>query len=187
MGFKKLVEKGNEAKKYEFIQNTLKGVLVSCFGYLGFKNAKFGRVEAHTAVTALAREALLKTQDIGEEMGFEMIHGIVDSVWLKSEKDICHEKIAEFCKRVTEEVDIQMSPKGVYKWMVIPSSRLHPSIAPLNRYYGVYRNGSIKTRGIETRRRDTCLYVWNRNSSPGYLPLCRRLSNINDQDPCTCK
>ena len=43
--------------------------------------------------------------------------------------------------------------------MVIPSSRLHPSVAPLNRYYGVYRNGGIKTRGIETRRRDTCLYV----------------------------
>ena len=159
MGFKKLVEEGNNAKKYELIQNTLKGVLVSCFGYLGFKNAKFGRVEAHTAVTALAREVLLKTQDIGEEMGFEMIHGIVDSVWMKSKEDICHEKIVEFCRRVTEEVDIKMSPKGVYKWMVIPSSRLHPSIAPLNRYYGVYRNGSIKTRGIETRRRDTCLYV----------------------------
>jgi DNA polymerase elongation subunit (family B) len=29
----------------------------------------------------------------------------------------------------------------------------------VNRYYGVYRNGGIKTRGIETRRRDTCLYV----------------------------
>ena len=43
--------------------------------------------------------------------------------------------------------------------MVIPSSRLHPSIAPLNRYYGLYQNGGIKTRGIETRRRDTCLYV----------------------------
>jgi DNA polymerase I len=52
-----------------------------------------------------------------------------------------------------------MSLKGVYRWMVIPSSRLHPSIAPLNRYYGVYQNGAIKTRGIETRRRDTCLYV----------------------------
>ncbi len=158
-GFKRLIEEGNNVKKYEFIQNTLKGVLVSCFGYLGFKNAKFGRVEAHTAVTALAREVLLKTQDIGEEMGFEMIHGIVDSVWLKSEEDIGHEDIVEFCRRVTEKVDISMSPKGVYKWMVIPSSRLHPTIAPLNRYYGVFRNGSIKTRGIEIRRRDTCLYV----------------------------
>ncbi|MFW9812558.1 MAG: DNA polymerase domain-containing protein [Candidatus Thorarchaeota archaeon] len=159
MAFKNLIEEGQDAKRYEYIQNTLKGVLVSCFGYLGFKNAKFGRVEAHTAVTALSREVMLKTKDIGEEMGLEMVHGIVDSVWLKSKREIDYENVEKFCKRVSEEVDIKMSPKGVYRWMVIPSSRLHPSVAPLNRYYGVYKNGGIKTRGIETRRRDTCLYV----------------------------
>ncbi len=159
MKFKDLIEEGKDARKYEFVQNTLKGVLVSCFGYLGFKNAKFGRVEAHTAVTAFARDVLLRTQEIGEEMGLEMIHGIVDSVWLQAEGDVEYENVAEFCRRVTKDVEIQMSPKGVYRWMVIPSSRLHPSVAPLNRYYGVYRNGGIKTRGIETRRRDTCLYV----------------------------
>ena len=171
---KRLIEEGNDAKKYELIQNTLKGVLVSCFGYLGFKNAKFGRVEAHTAVTALAREVMLKTQDIGEAMGLEMIHGIVDSVWLKG--DISHENVEEFCRRVTKEVDISMSPKGVYKWMVIPSSRIHPTIAPLNRYYGVYKNGSIKTRGIETRRRDTCLFVGDCQMS-----MIKALARANDK------
>lgn len=171
---KRLIEEGNDAKKYELIQNTLKGVLVSCFGYLGFKNAKFGRVEAHTAVTALAREVMLKTQDIGEAMGLEMIHGIVDSVWLKG--DISHESVEEFCRRVTKEVDISMSPKGVYKWMVIPSSRIHPTIAPLNRYYGVYKNGSIKTRGIETRRRDTCLFVGDCQMS-----MIKALARANDK------
>jgi DNA polymerase elongation subunit (family B) len=173
-GFKRLIEEGNDAKKYEFIQNTLKGVLVSCFGYLGFKNAKFGRVEAHTAVTALAREVMLKTQDIGEAMNLEMVHGIVDSVWLKG--DISYENIEEFCRCVTEKVDISMSLKGVYKWMVVPSSRLHPSIAPLNRYYGVFKNGSIKTRGIETRRRDTCLYVGDCQMS-----MIQILAHANDK------
>ena len=157
--FKKLIKEGKDARRYELMQNTLKGVLVSCFGYLGFKNARFGRVEAHTAVTALARDTLLRTQEIGEEMGLEMVHGIVDSLWLRSDSEIEYGKIVEFCRKVTDDVQIAMSPKGVYRWMVIPSSRLHPSIAPLNRYYGVYRNGAIKTRGIETRRRDTCLYV----------------------------
>ncbi len=157
--FKNLIEGGQDAMKYEFVQNTLKGVLVSCFGYLGFKNAKFGRVEAHTAVTAFARDVMLRTQEIGEEMGLMMIHGIVDSVWLQAEEEVDYDNVVEFCKRVTSDVDIHMSPKGVYRWMVIPSSRLHPSIAPLNRYYGVYKNGAIKTRGIETRRRDVCLYV----------------------------
>jgi len=157
--FKKLARQGRDAEKYELMENTLKGVLVSCFGYLGFKNARFGRVEAHTAVTALARDVLLKTQEIGESMGLELIHGIVDSLWLRCEGGIRHSDVVEFCKRVTEAVNIEFSPKGVYRWMVIPSSRIHPTIAPLNRYYGVYRNGAIKTRGIEVRRRDTCLYV----------------------------
>ncbi len=157
--FKKQIEEGHDAKKYRLMENTLKGVLVSCFGYLGFKNARFGRVEAHTAVTALARDVLLRTQEIGEEMGFELIHGIVDSVWMRSNGEPKYDRVVEFCRRVSDAVDITMSPKGVYRWMVIPSSRLHPSIAPLNRYYGVYANGGIKTRGIETRRRDTCLYV----------------------------
>ena len=157
--FKKLIMQGDDVKKYSLMQNTLKGVLVSCFGYLGFKNAKFGRVEAHTAVCALAREVLLRTQEIGEEMGFETIHGIVDSLWFRSKNDIDYSRVQEFCKRVSDSVDIDMSLKGVYRVFVIPSSRLHPRIAPLNRYYGFYRNGGIKTRGIETRRRDTCLYV----------------------------
>jgi DNA polymerase-2 len=157
--FKRLIKEGTDTKKYALKQNTLKGVLVSCFGYLGFKNAKFGRVEAHTAVCALARDVLLRTQEIGNEMGLETVHGIVDSLWLRSGGEIDYDHITEFCRRVTEDVDIEMSLKGVFKWMVIPSSRLHPLVAPLNRYYGVYKNGGIKTRGIEMRRRDTCLYV----------------------------
>lgn len=157
--FKELIQRGSDTKKYALKQNTLKGVLVSCFGYLGFKNAKFGRVEAHTAVCAFAREILLKTQEIGEKMGLETVHGIVDSLWVSSKEKLDYEKLQEFCTRVSEAVDIDMSLKGIYKWMVIPSSRLHPSVAPLNRYFGVYQNGGIKTRGIETRRRDTCLYV----------------------------
>jgi len=157
--FKELILRGSDTKKYSLKQNTLKGVLVSCFGYLGFKNAKFGRVEAHTAVCAFAREVLLRTREIGEEMGFETIHGIVDSLWIISKEKMEYDRLQKFCERVSETVDIDMSLKGIYKWLVVPSSRVHPSIAPLNRYFGVFQNGGIKTRGIETRRRDTCFYV----------------------------
>jgi len=157
--FKELILRGDDTKKYKLKQNTLKGILVSCFGYLGFKNAKFGRVEAHTAVCAFARDVLLKTQEIGEEMGLHTVHGIVDSLWMSSDEKLDYDHLQEFCERVSRAVDIEMSLKGIYKWMVVPSSRMHPSIAPLNRYYGVYQNGGIKTRGIETRRRDTCMYV----------------------------
>ncbi|MFW9849346.1 MAG: DNA polymerase domain-containing protein, partial [Candidatus Thorarchaeota archaeon] len=157
--FKELILCGTDTKKYALKQNTLKGVLVSCFGYLGFKNAKFGRVEAHTAVCAFAREVLLRTQEIGEELGLDTIHGIIDSLWVSSKDELNYSNLQEFCEKVTETVDIAMSLKGIYKWLVVPSSRIHPEVAPLNRYFGVYKNGGIKTRGIETRRRDTCFYV----------------------------
>ncbi len=157
--FKRLIKQGRDTTRYQLMQNTLKGVLVSCFGYLGFKNARFGRVEAHTAVTAFARKTLLRTREIGERMGLDLIHGIVDSVWLRMRGPVDYETIQEFCRRVTEETGIEMSLKGVYRWLTIPSSRMHRRIAPLNRYYGVYRNGAIKVRGLATRRRDSCLYV----------------------------
>ncbi len=39
-----------------------KWLLVTCFGYLGYRNARFGRIEAHEAVTAYGREALTTRQ-----------------------------------------------------------------------------------------------------------------------------
>lgn len=42
----------------------IKWMLVSCFGYLGYKNAVYGRIEAHEAVTAFGRETLLRAKEI---------------------------------------------------------------------------------------------------------------------------
>src|SRR5258708_27451852 len=58
---KKKETKGkNEAlyKMYDHRQNALKWMLVSCFGYLGYKNAPFGRIEAHESVNAFSRNAI---------------------------------------------------------------------------------------------------------------------------------
>jgi len=63
----------------------MKWILVTCFGYLGYRNARFGKVDAHIAVCAFARDTLLKAAHIAEENGFETIHGIVDSLWLRKD------------------------------------------------------------------------------------------------------
>src|SRR5207244_7222183 len=41
---------------YDRRQTALKWILVTSFGYLGYKNFVFGRIEAHEAVTAYSRE-----------------------------------------------------------------------------------------------------------------------------------
>ena len=48
----------------------LKWMLVTCFGYTGYKNAKFGRIEVHEGITGRSREILLQTKDIAEAMDF---------------------------------------------------------------------------------------------------------------------
>ena len=66
------------------IDSILKWMLVTCFGYTGYKNAKFGRIEVHEEITAgQSREILIQTKDIAEAMGFTVLHGIVDCLWVQ--------------------------------------------------------------------------------------------------------
>src|SRR5919197_1728511 len=68
---------------YDSRQNALKWILVTSFGYLGFNNAKFGRIDAHIAVCVFDRQILLQAAKIAERYGFRVLHGIVDSIWIK--------------------------------------------------------------------------------------------------------
>ena len=70
-------------KLYDHRQNALKWMLVTCFGYLGYKNARFGRIEAHESVNAFSRDAILRAKEIAEGHGFHFIHAIVDCMWIQ--------------------------------------------------------------------------------------------------------
>jgi len=143
---------------YHRRQNALKWILVTCFGYLGYRNARFSKVDAHIAVCAFARDALLKTVRMAEERGFEVVHGIVDSLWLKKE-GMCPREFVDFCKDVSKEIGVQLNMEGRYRWIVFLPSRMHVDVPVLNRYYGVFESGKIKVRGIEAVRRDTAPFI----------------------------
>jgi len=143
---------------YDRRQTALKWVLVTCFGYLGYRNAKFGTVDGHIGVCALGREAFLRASRIAEEKGFRIVHGIVDSLWLKK-ANTSIEEYHELCENVSSELKIPLNFEGRYKWIVFLPSRMHPRVGVLNRYYGVMENGKVKVRGIEARRRDTPRFV----------------------------
>ena len=144
--------------RYKFTDIALKWVLVVSFGYLGFKNARFGKIEAHQTVCAFAREFLMRSAEIAEEHGCKVIHGIVDSIWLKDTKsrspeefEVVTKKIAE---EITEQVGIPMSWDGRYNFIVFLPSRAEPDIPALSHYWGIKSDGETKVRGIEVRRRD---------------------------------
>jgi DNA polymerase elongation subunit (family B) len=143
---------------YDNRQTALKWILVTCFGYLGYRNARFGTVDGHIGVCAFGREAFLKASRISEEKGFRIIHGIVDSLWLKK-KGATNEEYQELCKEIREETKIPLSFEGRYNWIVFLPSKMHPNVGVLNRYYGAMEGGKIKVRGLEVRRRDTPPFV----------------------------
>jgi DNA polymerase elongation subunit (family B) len=138
----------SRAEEYEMKQNILKWLLVTSFGYMGFNKARFGRIECHESITAYGREILLRTIELADGMGFEILHGIVDSLWVKGRDP---EKLCELASR---EIGIPLELKGDFRWIVFLPNKSN-GVGALNRYYGVMTNGKLKVRGIETRRSDT--------------------------------
>jgi DNA polymerase-2 len=143
---------------YDSRQNALKWMLVCCFGYLGYKNARFGRIEAHESVNAFSRDAILTAKEIAEERGYELLHAIIDCMWLKK-PGATEEDYERLCVEISERVGIDISLEGIYKWILFPSSKMDGNMATANRYVGTYRNDELKLRGIESRRRDTCKFI----------------------------
>ena len=68
-------------------RDVLKWLLVCCFGYTGYKNARFGKIEAHEAINALAREKLLVAKEAAEQRGFRVLHALVDSIYVQKNRD----------------------------------------------------------------------------------------------------
>jgi len=145
---------GTARSIYDARQAALKWIGVVCFGYLGHSNAKFGRIDAHISVCAWDRKILIDTARIAERKGFEVLHGIVDSLWLKK-KGAGEGDYLELKAEIERETGFAMSFEGVYKWVVFLPSKVEPNIPVLNRYFGAYQNGELKVRGVEARRHDT--------------------------------
>ena len=143
---------------FDHRQNSLKWMLVTCFGYLGYKNARFGRIEAHESVNAYSRDAILRAKEIAEGKGYEFIHAIVDCLWIKKQgaTEADYEALAS---EISLETGIDLSLEGIYKWILFPASKMDPHIPTANKYVGYYANDDIKIRGIEVRRRDTPLFL----------------------------
>ncbi len=145
-------------RKYDRRQNALKWMLVSCFGYLGYKNARFGKIEAHESVNAFSRDAILMAKEIAEEHGFHLLHAIIDCVWIKKE-GATEQEYEELARTISRRVGIDISLEGIYNWILFPASKMDPDITTANRYVGWYHHNEIKIRGIEARRRDTPKFI----------------------------
>lgn len=135
-------------------QTALKWLLVVSFGFLGYRNARFGRIEAHEAVTAWGREKLLSAKEIAEREGFVFLHGLTDAIWVKK-GGAAEEEYRGLSERITAETGMPIALEGVYRWLAFLPSKRNRSVAVPNRFAGAFTNGEVKARGIALRRSDT--------------------------------
>jgi len=146
-------------KNYKAQAAAHKWLLVTCFGYLGYKNARFGKIEAHEAVTAYGREVLLRAKETAEDMGYRVLHLYVDGMWIQKEGHHKSQDFQSLLDEIKKRTNLPIALDGIYKWVAFLPSRQNKKIAVPNRYFGVFRNGEIKTRGIEIRRHDTPEFI----------------------------
>ncbi len=132
----------------------LKWLLVCCFGYTGYKNARFGKIEAHEAINALAREKLLVAKETAEARGYRVLHALVDSLYAQKE-DATREDYENLAREIEQRTGLPMALEAVYRYVVFLPSKQSPEIPVPNRFFCVPEEGELKVRGLECRKHDT--------------------------------
>jgi DNA polymerase-2 len=146
------------AQRYDACQRALKWIGVTCFGYLGYHNARFGCIESHGAVTAFGREKLLRAKEIAEAHGYTLLHALTDAVWVRH-PDVSGEALAALCAEITRATGVTMPLEGRYRWVAFLPSKVRADLPVATRYFGVFADGTWKARGLAYRRRDVPVFV----------------------------
>ncbi|MFC6751937.1 type B DNA-directed DNA polymerase [Halorubrum tibetense] len=193
-----------ERDRLDSASSAIKWILVSCFGYQGFSNAKFGRIECHEAINAFARDILLNAKTALEDAGWRVVHGIVDSIWVTPAKDREQRNLETVTAEISTDTGIELEYECAFDWAAFCPMRNSESGA-LTRYFGKRRDevlpvseatlgDAIKTRGIEDRQRSTptwvedvqaeALRVFDKTRSPEAVcdVLRRTLTSLRNDD-----
>jgi DNA polymerase-2 len=158
--------------------DALKWLLVVSFGYLGYKNARFGRIESHESVTAYGREALLRAKEAAEDLGYVVLHMYVDGLWVRRPGKRTAADLQPLLDEVRSRTGLPIALEGIYRWIFFLSSRLDERVPVANRYFGLMRDGRFKVRGIEARRRDTPRFI-----AQVQTELLKRLARVPEDCP----
>jgi DNA polymerase II len=142
-------------ESYQLRRSSLKWLLVCCFGYTGYKNARFGKIEAHESINALAREKLLVAMHTAESAGFRVLHALVDSLYVTKSGETSRQEFARLAEEIERRTQLPIDIEDVYRYVVFLPSKQSAEIPVPNRFFCVPDSGEPKVRGLECRRHDT--------------------------------
>lgn len=139
--------KAENPEKHSSRIASLKGVLVSSYGYLRYREFKMGLAEAHMAICAYARKHLIQSSHIAERHGFKTVHGLVDSLYIKK-KGVTKKDVKHVCKDIEKQTGLPITSDGILDWVAFLTSKTNPDKPVVTRYFGVYKNGETCIKGL---------------------------------------
>jgi DNA polymerase elongation subunit (family B) len=137
---------------------TLKNILVSLYGTTGSFWNRFANVDTFEEINRLSREILMKTKDIVQGLGYELLYADTDSVFLKK-NGVTLEDFKCVKDMLVKETDIPMSVETCYKFLVLLPLEADNKIEALKHYYGITYANELVVRGIEIRRHDAPNFI----------------------------
>ena len=152
-------ELAEDSKEYLWCQqriDSLKNILVCLYGTTGSLWNRYGNVLVFEEINRLSREILIKTKDVVQKLGYELIYADTDSVFVKNGSGIAttdqYEKIVSILRK---ETSLPISIEHNFKFLVLLPLEASEKIEALKQYYGVTHDGQLVVRGVEIRRHDT--------------------------------
>ena len=106
------------------------------------------------AINAVARETLLVAKEIAESRGYELLHALVDSLYVWKE-GATHDDYEKLARDIEDQTRLPLAIESIYRYVVFLPSKQYQGVPVPNRFFAVGEDGEVKIRGLECRRHDT--------------------------------
>jgi DNA polymerase elongation subunit (family B) len=137
--------------------NSLKNILVCLYGSTGSLWNRFGNVLAFEEINRLSREVLIKTKDIVQGLGYELVYADTDSVFIK--RTDSYRDYSQIIDILSKETGLSISVDYHYKFLVLLPLEADETIEVLKHYFGITFDNELVVRGIEARRHDVPAFI----------------------------
>jgi DNA polymerase elongation subunit (family B) len=138
--------------------DVLKQILVCIYGTSGSIWNKYSNVQVFEKINKLSRQILLKTKNIVQNAGFELIYADTDAVFLKK-KNATKEDFEEIKNVIAKETGLDLTLEFHYKYLVLLYIEADEKMEAKKHYFGLTYDGQLITRGIDTRRHDSPTFI----------------------------
>ena len=122
------------------MDSVLKWMLVTCFGYTGTRTPSSAGSTCTRRSRGIAREALIEAKETAERLGFAVLHGITDCLFVQGEPIAALKNAVEAGSGYLTEVE-------AFDWVVFLPQR--DGSGAYTWYYGRLGDGEVKVRGID--------------------------------------